>query len=229
MWQRRSRAPRPRSCRRPTISRLTASVQPDDCSVASRSWYVSQVRWSPPQTARNAPARPAAAGAVNPARLISHVPAATSTAPGACIGQDPPHRGLRRRRRGSGTADQVHLGQDCWRHVSDPASDRGAALHPGHDRRRGQRQHGRSRMILPDPTRPSDTPANNSGRSRHKSRDRHRHDRPCRCGHGSTTDRLTHGELRSLGSVRGPYSYRSFVTFPRRRAARSHRNTRYKS
>lgn len=34
-------------------------------------------------------------------------------------------------------AAQVQIGQDRRRHVGDPASDRGIALHPGHDRCRG--------------------------------------------------------------------------------------------
>jgi hypothetical protein len=36
--------------------------------------------------------------------------------------------GSGRRRCGSGTAAQVHIGQDRRRHVSDPARDRGVAL-----------------------------------------------------------------------------------------------------
>jgi hypothetical protein len=90
--------------------------------------------------------RLAAAGVANPARFVSHVPAATSgTPPSASLrpGQIVVFDGG-----GAGAAPaQVQAGQDRWRHVSEPASDRSAALHPGHDRRRGQRQHSRNRMI----------------------------------------------------------------------------------
>lgn len=44
---------------------------------------------------------------------------------------------------------------------------------------------------------------------------RDRHDRLCRSGRGSTNGKLTMTKLRWPGSVRGPCSYRSFVTFPR--------------
>jgi hypothetical protein len=50
---------------------------------------------------------------------------------------------------GAGAAPlrRYRIGQDRRRQVSDPARDRGIALHPGHDRCRSQRQHGRNRMI----------------------------------------------------------------------------------
>ena len=130
--------------------------------------------------------RPAAAGAVNPARFISQRADRRVERPGVGIGQYPPDRGLRRRRGGSGTAAQVQIGQDRRRHVSDPAGDRGVALHPGHDRRRGQRQHGRNRMI-PALARPAIRhPGEQFQQVTARIRYRDRHDRLCRCGRGST-------------------------------------------
>jgi hypothetical protein len=73
--------------------------------------------------------------------------------PGPGIGEHPPDRGLRRRRGRRGAAAQVQAGQSRRRHVRNPPGDCGTALHPGHDRRRGQRQHRRDGMVpaLPRP------------------------------------------------------------------------------
>src|ERR1039458_9198814 len=135
--------------------------------------------------------RLAVTGVLHPARFVKRL--------GMGIGRSPPDRGLRRRRRGGGAAAQVQIGQDRRRHVSDPASDRGIAPHPGHTRRRSQRHHGRNRMI-PAPAHPAIRyPGEQLQQVTAGIRYRDRHDRLCRCGPGSINDRLTHDEAPVAG------------------------------
>ena len=86
------------------------------------------------------------------------------------------------------------------RHVSDPASDRGIALHPGHDRRRSQRQHGRNRMIpaLASAGHPTPRRTVPAGHRQHPAPGTDTI-RAFRRGRGSINDRLTHGEAPVAG------------------------------
>lgn len=134
-----------------------------------------------------------------------------------------PDRGLRRRRRGSGTAAQVQIGQDRPRHVSDPASDRGIAPHPGHDCRRSQCQHGRNRMI-PARAHPAIRyPGEKFQQVTAGIRYWDRHDRLCRCGRVSINDRLTHDEAPVAGICeRIPVPTGASSPSPARHAAHDH-------
>jgi hypothetical protein len=103
--------------------------------------------------------------------------------------------------RGSSTTAQVQTGPHRRRHVSDPARDRRITLHPGHHGRRGQHQHqhGRNRMI-PALAHPAiGHPSEQFQQVTASIRYRGRHERVCRCRHGSTNDKPTHGEAPVTG------------------------------
>jgi hypothetical protein len=189
-------------------SRQRPSLPGSPCHPASPA---SAPRGSPHRRHPGRPGRGSGEpGEIHQPRTNRHV-----ECPGVGIGQHPPDRGLRRRRRGSGTAMQVHIGEDRRRHVSDSARDRGVALHPGHDRRRSQRQHGRNRVISARACPAIRYPSEKFQQVTACIRYRDRHDRLCRCGHGSINDRLTRDEAPVAGICEDPCSYRSFVTFSR--------------
>ena len=96
---------------------------------------------------------PASGGPASPARSISQVPAAASSSSVPASVSTRQMVVFDGGGAGCGAAAQVQAGQGRRRHVRDPPGDRGIALHTGHDRRRGQRQHRRDRMVpaLPRP------------------------------------------------------------------------------
>ena len=111
------------------------------------------------------------------------------------VGEHPPDRRFRRRPGRNGTGPQVQIRENSSGHVSDPSGDGRIALHPGNDRRRGQRQNS-GRGMIPALTRspirhPARHPAEQFQQATAHIQDRNRHRR-----HrvGRTGETLNHDE-----------------------------------